>query len=866
MGSGISEPSVPLTLQTESAPGASEFAGDVVKFSSVAPGMNANLPLSGALADIAPVPESGQLGDFLRRPVVIEQFSWTAATTSFHIDPWVNWLSDLSVVPKLQGYRYVRGNLHLSIQFNGTPFHSGRMMVSYEPCNWNRVTGDGDARAHSGNQHILLDPSANNVATFVCPFVSPYNWIDRTGDSSAVRNSSTTTISSGFTAALGVLNFDVIALLRIFQGGTPSPVEVTVYAWLDNAELAMPTTATNVAFVAQAGDEYSVQPHAGLVSRPAAALSAFASRFSSTPYVAPFATATSIAANAVSSIASLFGYSRPRDLTPPVPMVQHIVGNMVNVDASDGSTSLTFNTKSETAVGPGITGFDPGCDELAIQSIAGRWGYGGVIQWNNTQAPGTTLFSAGVGPNLLSTLSGGHFRFTHLGFASSIFDHWHGTIDLRIVIAASRFHRGRLRISWSPMATTLTDINLAYNHVIDISGSREYCIHLPYVAMEGYKEVGSPPAAITSTFNKVQHSGLLTISVQNTLVAQSAENLDILLFVRAGSDFKLASPNYNYTSKTIYDPTAGPPAALLADEGEEGVEEEFVPQSGSVTELGMAAAVDCEDIVFIKSHELPKYDVAYFGDPILSFRSMLKRYTFVTTLSAFGTMLNAEWVRYDLTWSLFPTVARRVTSGLWLVVTPVITVDRTNLHLSSYLGFAFLGKRGSFRSIVDANIDRTHIATETNFQVSRRVLGSRAYDVVRTPASYPTVSGANAVGLYMALDYSPFGAQIFPSTDHTVRAHVETPFYSPLKYQSAVDVGTLMPTIGGAVEPESPQRFTGTRLTWMLRHPTVSSTPSQSDFSIYQAAGEDFNLFFYRGPPVMEVNTNQALVLSTNYV
>lgn len=868
MGSGstLKEPTLPLVLPDESTPGGDIFEGDVVNFSSQAPKIDAGLPPTFNLDTIAPAPPNALLGEYLRRPVVLHTFSWTGGSSSFHIDPWALYLNDASVVPKLANFRYFRGTLHVSVQLNGTPFHFGRYGVSYEPTNWNRASVDGDFRHHSGNQHVLVDPGANTIADFKCPYVSPFNWIDLTGGANSVRVSGATTIDSDRTAALGVLNFDLVAPLAIFQGGTPSAVEVIVYGWMEDYQLAMPTTEAQIPFVPQSGDEYSVQSNSGLISGPSAVVAGIAKRLVGAPYIGPFAQATAIAASGVSAIAKLFGYSRPRDLHGPKVMVQGVTGNMPSGDMEDSTVSLTINSKSELALGSGVTGFDPGCDELSVQAIASRWTYMSTVTWSSTNVTGSELVHRGVGPRMFTSLNvSPNFLLSSLAFASLPFRWWHGSIEVKVVIVCSRFHRGRLRFMWAPMGAG-SELNQTYTEIVDISSATEYCITLPYVCPEGYKEVGE--YAGTGTYLRRFDSGTFQVMVANKLVCPTTEPVRLLFFVRAGSDYRVAAPDpYSTRMATFYN--TSDEAALLREQTEDVLIER---QSGAVTELGMAASVDCVPIVFKPTSTIPNYDLAYFADPVVSFRPLLKRYTEVTVLGYGNITPTYVSTSISMGFSPFPQSFKQDDGGIWLGAGPVTRYTLCYTHLACYLGYAFLGKRGSFRTIVDLDQGVDEVDSLSSLRAGRRPIEIGEtypkYYFNREVTATPDAIGPLTFNIDAHLLNGSSGMQLFPFSPHTQRAGVECPFYAPIKYISAVEPG---PFYGGNIPTLAPDNFEQllVQYTVLRRTTAVATTITHIKCPVYQAAGEDFNLFFYRGIPQLKLGVVGAFStgeLSSAYV
>jgi hypothetical protein len=76
-----------------------------------------------------------ELGDFLSRPIKIQDFQWTPntplAVTRFN--PWTNFFGNSDVLDKINRYRNLRCNLRMKILVNGNAFYYGRALLTYNP-------------------------------------------------------------------------------------------------------------------------------------------------------------------------------------------------------------------------------------------------------------------------------------------------------------------------------------------------------------------------------------------------------------------------------------------------------------------------------------------------------------------------------------------------------------------------------------------------------------------------------------------------------------------------------------------------------------------------------------------------------------
>jgi hypothetical protein len=78
-----------------------------------------------------------ELGKFLSRPTRIANFTWSSANTSGsvinNIDPWFEFLNNTVIKRKIENFAFIRGDLHLKININASPFYYGLARTYYTP-------------------------------------------------------------------------------------------------------------------------------------------------------------------------------------------------------------------------------------------------------------------------------------------------------------------------------------------------------------------------------------------------------------------------------------------------------------------------------------------------------------------------------------------------------------------------------------------------------------------------------------------------------------------------------------------------------------------------------------------------------------
>lgn len=343
-------------------------------------------------------------------------------------------------------------------------------------------------------------------------------------------------------------------------------------------------------------DEYGT----GVVSAPATAVAKAASYFTNIPIIGPFARATEIGASAVSSIAKIFGFSRPADITDFCQTRNLPLGRMAITSGSDPLVKLSLDPKQELCVDPATVGLASD-DELSFLHIAKQETLIDQFPWTISGTGSTgTIYMIPVNPwnqPIWTTQSQTAYAQTSLSFVSRPFSYWTGSLRYRFQIVASQFHRGRLLFQFEPhintnfvtqAATILADgdgINARYSHILDLSQERDVTFEVNWAQYEGWRYVlsngllqimsaeGNFNFSATSGFDPAileTYNGVLRVYVINNLTApDNASNIQINVFISAGDSFQVAAPGEGIQSLAYArnGVTVGPPALPAAQSG-----------------------------------------------------------------------------------------------------------------------------------------------------------------------------------------------------------------------------------------------------------------------------------------------------------
>jgi hypothetical protein len=500
-----------------------------------------------------------ELGNYLRRPVLIDTQTWDVGNTldiaTDNFKPWHLFFSKPAIKRKLDNYYMLKCNLKLKFVINASPFYYSGVLVSYQPMtNFNPapvVIGSGyqEYTLLSQRPHCYLYPQTSQGANMTLPFLYHKEWLDAT--------------SANDLQNMGTIYFGSFGALLTANGIAGTSCTIQTYAWAEDVEIAGPTLDLAVQSQKKKfskgnvkskhkNDEYQ---HEGTISKPASAIARATGMLSQVPVIGPFMTATSYAAEATASIASLFGYTN-------VPVIDDVHAfrsapfpQFASTDIGTPIEKATLDCKNELSIDSRICGVDLH-DELLISNFVARESYLVTSTWAATDPVDEQLFATPVGPVLYNadTTTGGRLHYpTPMQMVSQMFDFWRGDIEFRFKFLASAYHRGRVRISWDPTANISSNSDNTteiYTKIVDITEDSDVSFVVPYTQPTAYLPTTPrdlrfrPYTPFTTVVNpEPWANGTLTVRVltEQTSPVASAD-IQMLVFVRGCDNLEFASP------------------------------------------------------------------------------------------------------------------------------------------------------------------------------------------------------------------------------------------------------------------------------------------------------------------------------------
>jgi hypothetical protein len=774
------------------------------------------------------------LGRFFARPTLIHTASWSTADVTGNLgssfDPWTLFLSSAAIRKKLDNFAYLRGNLHIKILVNGTPFQYGAVRYCYFPyassgkIRTNTVSALPLLIPYSQVPGVFLHPQANAGGQMTLPFFYLKNWLDITTASEV--------------ATMGNIQPVVYAPLRLAVSGGSTAVTLRTYAWMTDVQLMGSTLKLSLQ-----GDEYGDGP----ISLPASAIAAAAGALTKIPVIGRFARATEIGAGAISKMASLFGYTNVPVIADVHALVPNVAPHLASTQIGQPIQKLTVDPKQELSIDSSFHSLGSE-DELAISYLKKKESYFGATSWSTTDAAGTQIFNMRINPNLdanipiLNSLSAtvGHRSYqVPLSYFGRLFNYWRGDIRVRVKVVCTKFHKGRLKISYDPVADiSATDPpeNVVYTQILDIGEHDDVVFTIPYHQPEGWKSIDknalgtndnwTPGGALAprSAFD----NGTLTIRVLNTLTAPASSTVNLLFFVSGGDNFEYAAPS----------------TTLQADSSR-SYPTMFNLQGEDTTDIKAT-----EMVIGTRADILPERYSVNMGECVSSLRSLLHRHTLYQTRAATDDATSGNRLMYT-TFKRFPAVPGYNGTSPFSATNVVAAAGTSNFTFCrmtplAWVTYAFCGYRGSYNwslvlnSPASVGVDDISVMRTTSTS-NTEILLTSAFTAGSGPAKLASYNGYNTP--YVSKDDGMVGGGAITSNRVNNTIMINVPNYNKNNFARAIPLESLTGSTVDDTQSDS------------LFYKVVfnnSVTTNNVTLSMFVGAGPDFNPVFFLCCPTID--------------
>ncbi|APJ38008.1 polyprotein [Bivalve RNA virus G3] len=620
------------------------------------------------------------MSDFLRRPLAVTSFEVAVGSNvSYNVDIWNYFLSHPSVRAKLRNYAYLRGKMHIRVAISGTPFHYGKVLVSYQPlAAYNKNLPMVDAQLSTDRILALtylsqsryarvMDIKDNQPLEMELPFISPQPVLRLFNKSPLILGESTP-----YNDAYGFGKLYIQSINNVqCASSTPSTISVFVYAYMSDVQLGAPTGTVITIGTESEMDERKRGP----VEKVATRASEIAYQLTSVPVIAPFARASAMALEGVGALSSLFGFSVPTMENEPIRTKPQPYQNGSHVIGYDTGKRITLDPKQELSIDPRVVQIDE--DDMSLSAICSRESLLDTFTWSNGDLPlADSIWMAPINPGVVKRVQkspGGLYYVapTALAFAATPFDVWRGDIQIRLEIVCSKYHRGKLAIYFEPNVSqnividTILDMNKQYVHIIDIQDTQDVTFNIKWAF----------PRAWAKVLNSYSLGDLGNVGFLGTDLFDYANG-----YIAITPFTKLQSPDSSDISVNVYISSDDMQFNQLIPTN--------MPTSRPVTESGILSPIEMTRIdLNTSSANIDHISEEHYGEVPVSFRSLLKRFCAVepATVSPpiFGTGQKIL-----------------ILSGTKIIPDPSPKYDGLSSgypSLFGYLRYAYIGLRGGVR-------------------------------------------------------------------------------------------------------------------------------------------------------------------------
>lgn len=783
---------------------------------------------------------------FFARPMQIADGNFALGTTTqVDLKVWDLYTLNPAVRAKLRNYAFFRGNLHVRIALTGTPFHYGKILVSYQPfIERNDVYSYYDSQGIGGEPRLnylsqtreasVMDIRENQPLELVLPYICHKPLL-------RLFNSTSTAISD-VTSFEDIEDLGTLILRTINDPACVNPdgsdIRYYVFAWMEDLELGAPTgthlairteseIATTEAIQTESGTELKDERETGPIERFSSGAKEVSDSLSTVPFLAPFAVPSSIIFGALKSVASLFGWSKPR-----VDKVPNFVKNLpfqngANTLGYDTAHRITLDPKQELMVSGRPT--QDKKDEMTISFISSRASYLTSFTWAAADVPMTNIWSSFVTPNLVTQIDMiGQIwtQPTAMAYAVQPFNSWRGDVEFTFEFVCSQYHRGKMLIVFDPnmgqeaLITTNLDLNKQYAKVIDLQEVQTitFCVQWAYHRSwarvqrnENFQAYSSSPllqAPTNADWNC--YNGMITVAPFTSLTSPDDGDISVNVYVKCK----------NLQVNRFTEAQIGKTRIVTESE----IDSSFIVTEAEIDEMALSSQPTSCHVINESSADSQIISSEHYGERPVSFRALLKRFTEVgengNTAQA-GPLTSLVRVFY---------------SGIIMPRFTAFGTAGTTQGLFDYLRPAYVGIRGSIRK-------RFLFASQ-----KRNCVNGPAYVRLLADASTNLLPTMSASTITTLAGYGPScdGGVTF-TQDSNAGVEAEFPYYSRNLFSfsfSSDDVGS---NPGGDLNMDT---------TWARNYDystfvefTRDAVTDPAAIEILNASGEDFMLFRYQGAP-----------------
>ncbi len=790
---------------------------EVIEFLDAKPGSDVSM---ATITTDVPKDTTADFANFLKRPVLIESGSWTEGTAlNSVIKPWDLFFNDVRIKRKLDNFAYLRCKLKIKFLINASPFYYGSGIVSYQPMGDlfdsaridTGLNNSDQSIGYSQRPHFWFHAASSEGGEMELPFLYHKDWL-RADVRADFQNMGNLTIIT----PMDLMNAN---------GVVGQSVEYQVYCWAEDVEVCGPTVE-----VALQGKKDEYGEYDGIVSKPASAFSKAFGTLKKVPVIGKFATATSWGLGAVATVANALGFTNVPVISDVMPFKGLPFGGLASTEVGIPLEKLTLDPKNELTIDNTAIG-GSAVDPLLLSDLNTRESYLTKFTWAAVDASGGYLWSTRVNPNFFEAfVAGKALQRTPIAHFSRLFRYWRGGITLKFRIICSKYHRGRLRITWDPIGdqnANPVSSTVAYNRIVDIETETEISITIPYLRDRAWQRVDTSDAnvlfseTIPQTYNDLYDNGTLYVRVLNAQTSPVAgADIVVLVSVAGCDDLEYANP--------------APLSNLVSPYQVQGKIEDATEASDKLFEAGTPD---------------PHSNLIYQGEAVTSLRQLLRRSVLSRTATATGNTTSQYGVMYSV-FSRYPLCNGYDPNGISTVLGEISGLNESYNYVYNipfnHITQCFMGMRGSM--IWHINSSAPYSVASMRIRRDDRQLNATYYNsqITGSPASVDERL-RDLFNIYYG-DSGEMGQALIHQQTQTGLS-ILAPMYSQYKF---IETDPQKRTLGFSV---TDTQYDSLHATYLIK-PADGQNPFYNVPEYYCSIGTDFNVIQFLNVPTQYLQGN----------
>lgn len=489
------------------------------------------------------------IADFLNKPKLMMTTQWTTGMTEGTVLHSQYEVGEMLVtggsgsvtewIDKCKGFGLVRGTFVMRVEVNASPFQAGSLLIHAIPNYFGLAIGEPailkrvnkNLMQKLQHPHVLITCN-DTTGEMRLPFIAGPDYFD---------------LKNYTTAGFGAMFCEVATPLRV-GAGSLTFAEVAMYGYWEDFELAAPTIGQSSMKSKLTRKPIERKEQSGPITSSLEKVGKVAKAFEGIPMVAEAAMAVGWGARFVAGLTSIFGWSKPRIDDKVTPITDQLLRYNATSEGTDASLPLGILHDNTTPATDKYTMY--ACDEMTMKFLGSIQHYYSTINWAVGTVSGTALMSLNLHPlalsqvymDTVSTHTIGYYGGGPIAYLARYFQFWRGSFNLHLKFIKTKFHSGRLQITWTPgsnitASPSLSNSLYSLRHIVDIREQDEIILNLPYLVTSKWLN--------TAGGNGNPYMGRVDIVVLNDLRAPetAGQSIDMMVTFTAGDDFEFAVPS-----------------------------------------------------------------------------------------------------------------------------------------------------------------------------------------------------------------------------------------------------------------------------------------------------------------------------------